>query len=260
MVALSRLLDQINRTVSSSLVPALLAGRCSGEALNVSALRHVAVFPRLGIAYNRIKKNANSTTVVLLRELECGRVEPEQLAKRNCLHLGKLPLPRTGLVRGLRFLVIVRSPFTRVLSAFLSKFSKPQYVERFGPFELAPAGFASFIDWLADGGLEADPHWDHQTKLMLMPLEGYDHVIRFERYRDELSQYLAQRGIDVDRHPRSSSFRGCRAATSQADSRLHDFYTPAITERVARLYRRDFAALGYAEEFPGGVHASMKRP
>lgn len=258
MVALSRLLDQVNRSVNASLVPWLLAGRCGRDALNSSALRHVAVYPRLGIAYNRIKKNANSTTVVLLRELECGRVEHEQLAKRNSLHLGKLPRP--GLVRGLRFMVIVRNPFTRVLSAFLNKFAKPQYVERFRPFDLAPAGFASFVDWLADGGLEADPHWDLQTKLMLMPLDRYDDVIRFERYREELSGWLAARGIDVDREPRASSFRACRAATSRADSRLHDFYTPAVRQRVVRLYHSDFAALGYAEELTGERACGTVRP
>lgn len=248
MVALSRLLDQVNRSVNRSLAPRLLAGRCPADAMNISALRHVAVYPRLGIAYNRIKKNANSTTVILLHELECGRVEHEQLAKRHSLHLGKLPLTRASIVRNLRFVVIVRNPFSRLLSAFLNKFSKPQYIARFGAFDLTPAGFSSFVDWLAHVGLETDPHWDHQTKLMLMPLGCYDQVIRFERYRDELRNWLATCGIDVTRVSRASSFRACRTAMSRADSCLHDFYSPAVCQRVVQLYRHDFEALGYAEE------------
>ena len=245
MPSLMHLFDATNRSLNQRFVPQVLGFRCPRNAVNVTALRHVAVYLRLGLAFNRIKKNANSTTVILLREVETGRVEPEPTAKQHSWHLEKMPVVLDAAAPLLKFFVIVRNPYSRVLSAFLNKFAKAAYVERYRPYALTRDGFADFVSWLADGGLGEDPHWDLQSKLMLMPLDRYDRVIRFERYHEELVEFLATRGIDVERHPRTTSFRRAGLASSHADARLQAFYTPAVAGRVADLYANDFTALGY---------------
>ena len=45
--------------------------------LNWKAWPRLAVYPGIGIAFNRIQKNANTMTVYLLREIETGEVETE---------------------------------------------------------------------------------------------------------------------------------------------------------------------------------------
>lgn len=240
MASLKRTVDRMQRSVNRLLVPRLLAHRCDRVAMNPEAMRCVAVYPRLRIAYNRIKKNANSTTVVLLRELEAGCVENERDAKLHSLHLEKMPVSVAALAPHWTFFTIVRNPYTRVLSAFFNKFEKEAYRRRYGDFELSAAGFHRFVSWLRDGALAEDPHWDLQVKLLFMPLEAFDTVIRFEDYAEQLGRFLGARGVAPDRIPQASP---------RGDARLAACYTPDIARIVARLYERDFNELGYPSRF-----------
>ena len=47
--------------------------RLPGTALDLVTAKRLALFPRLGVVYNRIQKNANTTTMLLLDWLEVGR-------------------------------------------------------------------------------------------------------------------------------------------------------------------------------------------
>lgn len=240
MATLTHTVDRMRRSINRVLVPRLLAARCPPTALNPAAMRCVAVYPRLRIAYNRIKKNANSTTVVLLRELEAGRVEHERDAKLHSLHLEKMPVSLAGRARQWTFFTIVRNPYTRVLSAFFNKFEKEAYRQRYGGFELSAAGFSRFVHWLRDGALTEDPHWDLQVKLLFMPLNAFDTVIRFEDYAEQLNRFLDSQGVVGSRVPQ---------ARPRGDARLAACYTPDVARIVAGLYERDFEALGYPRRF-----------
>lgn len=240
MASLARNLDRMRRSVNRLLVPRLLAHRCDRVAMNPEAMRCVAVYPRLRIAYNRIKKNANSTTVVLLRELEAGCVENEREAKLHSLHLEKMPVSIAAIVSQWTFFTIVRNPYTRVLSAFFNKFEKEAYRRQFGDFELSAAGFHRFVYWLRDGALVEDPHWDLQVKLLFMPLAAFDTVIRFEDYAEQLRRFLGERGVPSASVPR---------ANPRGDTQLAACYTPEVARIVAGLYERDFDELGYPSRF-----------
>ncbi len=242
--------DTATRALNRAVVPALVERRFGAGVANPAALRHVAVYRELGIAFNRIKKNANSTSVVLLHQLESGIEAHERDAKLASLHLEKMPWTCWPELGRWSFVVVVRDPYSRVLSAFMNKFAKSKYVEAFGSYEISPAGFAQFLHWLEGGGLAADPHWDLQRKLMLLPLEKYDEVIRFETYSAQMRALLLRRGIEpspkVDALIGHADGRPLRAA----DGKQASFYTPALRALVRELYREDFEALGYPLEPP----------
>lgn len=237
--------DASTRALNRAVVPALIERRFGAGTANPAALRHVAVYRELGIAFNRIKKNANSTSVVLLHQLETGITANEREAKLASLHLEKMPWTCWPELGEWSFVVVVRDPHSRVLSAFMNKFAKSKYVDAFGAYEISPAGFAKFVRWLADGGIESDPHWDLQRKLMLLPLEKYDEVIRFETYGAQMRDLLQRRGVapssTIDALIGHADGRPLRAA----DEKQASFYTPELRALVRELYRADFEALGY---------------
>ncbi len=71
------------RFAKSALAATVLLGRFGITTVNHRAWKKVAFYPGLGLAYNRIKKNANTTVVMLLREMESGAAETRAAAKRN---------------------------------------------------------------------------------------------------------------------------------------------------------------------------------
>lgn len=231
------------------LVPYLLSGRFSASSLNPPAFRHVAVFPRLGLAYNRVKKNANSTVMSALYLLETGRIgrgRESKLGVRSLVTVSPVLLPR---LRSLHYLAIVRNPYSRVLSAFLNKFAKQEYVERFGRFELNGEGFARFVSWLERDGLDRDSHWDLQRKLLMTETGQFDTVLHFESFPANFMQFLASRDIVLPDQIHEILGSVNAASRTRATQRLRDFYTPAVAGRVADLFRSDFDVLPYDRDF-----------
>ncbi len=251
MSALSDTLRQIRRTATRRALPHLLGDRFDFSTVNRQAATHVALFPKLGIGYNRIKKNANSTTVSILTELETGLRLDDDAAKRRTPHLESAGWPTLLDARKFHFFVIVRDPYSRVLSAFLNRFSKDRYVSEFGSFAPDPKGFLDFLHWLGDGGLTADAHWDEQHKLIFAPLSAFDSVLKFEDFPDNLVTLLNARGVALtqDHGARIGSVN--QATRTKASGKLLQFYTPEAEKRVTDLFKTDFDILPYERGLSG---------
>lgn len=215
-----------------------------------AALRRVAVFPGLGLAYNRIKKNANTSVLLLLRELETGTPEARAEAKWNVSTLLDIAPADQHQIAKLTYFVVIRNPYSRVLSAFLDKFRHEKYRRKHGAFALTHAGFADFVAWLDNGGLTRDAHWDLQEKLIALPFEQFDRVIRFETFRDDMIAFLGDQGISAPDGSLQTLFPADEGKQTDADKKLQTYYTPETAARVARLYARDFKTLGYGTQFP----------
>lgn len=223
-----------------------------GPGLRIATIHRVAVFPELGVAFNRVKKNANTTLTMLLREMSGGGAAHRDLAKWEALTPLDLPAgQRAGLDR-LHWLVVVRNPYSRVLSAFLDKFREEKYRRSHGAFDLTPQGFAAFVGWLEQGGLGKDGHWDLQTKLIVGPLARFDAVIRFESLGADLERALQAAGVPFDAARLRAAYPSDEGKRTGASGRMAAFYTQGLADRVARLYAEDFRALGYDTAFPGG--------
>ncbi|GAB4263642.1 MAG: hypothetical protein Kow0013_10220 [Pararhodobacter sp.] len=229
---------------------AMVERRYGKGVANRAALRRLAFFPKLGLAFNRVKKNANSALILLLFELETGRTGQAHAVKDETPNLFDLTRAQVSELDRYAVLVTVRNPYSRVLSAFLDKFRFERYRKKHGDFALTPEGFGAFLTWLDRGGLMRDPHWDLQTKLIALPLDRYDAVFRFESLRTDALAFLASRGLVVPEGALAGEHKGDAGKETGASSRMAAFYTPERAELVARLYAADFAALGYPTSFP----------
>lgn len=230
-----------------------LQRRLPGVAVNPDGIRHLAVFPRLGVVYNRIQKNANTTTMLLLDALEVGGLRSIPESKGQ--HLVFFRAWATGgfSLREARYMVIVRSPYSRAVSSFLFKFGNRQDVAmaRYGrEFELTPAGFHDYLLWLKDGALTRDQHWDLQVHSLALPASAFTDVIHLENYDAEMRAFLSSLpypGAANEYSLAEIRQMGSTHATA-TKARSGDYLTPANRRLVSEIYANDFSELGYAPE------------
>lgn len=221
-----------------------------GSSINWKARQRLAVYPDLGIVYNRIRKNANTTTVLLLREMETGEVETTPNGPKNAPRIDTLSISQTIALRSYLFFVIVRNPYPRVLSAFLNQMRRTEYQQKYGRFPLTPGGFQTFVDWLADGGLEQNQHWGFQTEQMFLPTDKFSEVIRFETLKPDMEAMLTKKGLRVPEGRLDGLYPSDVNKKTSSDARLSEFYAPSTITKVLKLYEADFAALNYPRDFP----------
>jgi len=188
------------------------------------ALRRLAFFPGLGLAFNRVKKNANSALILLLHELETGQSGISGRAKDSATNLFDMSGAEIARLGDYAVFVTVRNPYSRVLSAFLDKFRYDRYRQKYGAFPLTPEGFGAFLSWLDQGGLSRDAHWDLQTKLMALPLDRYDAVLRFETLRADTAAFLDLHGLTLPDDALQAEHRGDRGKETGADRQQASFY------------------------------------
>ena len=236
--------------LKTALTASVLWTRFGIANANVKAWKNVAVYPDLGLAYNRIKKNANTTVVMLLREMESGIVESRRGAKRSSRKFLELYYGQALDLRRTRFFVVVRNPYSRLLSAFLFRFREEQYRLLHGAFDLSASGFANFFDYLRDGGLTKDAHWDLQSKLMFLPLAKYDAVVRFESFKPGMLALLDSVNLAPPDGRLDDLYPADVNKKTSSTSRLQEFYTAKTARAVAELFAEDFKALEYSQEFP----------
>lgn len=214
--------------------------------LNVGVAKNVALYPRLGIAFNRVKKNANSTSSNLLYFLEHGVVgDALQDVKSKKNSLGGAPGERAKMARLMEDWVIIRNPYSRVLSAFLNKMPKPGRVEKWGSYNLDREGFTRFLDWLSQGAISYDAHWNLQKNLFLLPLSQYNRVFKFEEFPTTFLQALEDKGVPVTEEAMRLVHDVNKATRTNADDLLEQGYTEETWNLVKGLFQEDFKFLKY---------------
>jgi hypothetical protein len=139
----------------------------------------------------------------------------------------------------------VRNPFSRVISCFNDKLSKPSsfraLVSRFYFSENdREISFDQFLDFISEEkNIYLDAHWAPQVDLLPFPIERYDLIGSVENMSDSLN-YMMQRvvsaGGQVDYRPHATG------ASNKALS-----ITDAQAQKIISIYRKDFTTLGYSE-------------
>lgn len=223
-----------------------------GVALERGMAKRLAVFPRLGVVYNRIQKNANTTTMLLLDALEVGRLRSIPQSKgQHLLFYKAWALGRFSLENA-RYMVVVRAPPARALSAFLFKFRFMRHMAmpRYGrEFDITPRGFEDFLIWLRDGALSRDLHWDLQLKSLALPVGVFTDIIHVERYEAEMRAFLQRTRLGSSAALAQIDFAELRRLGSPHASgpkdKHEDFMTPQARRLVAEIYAEDFRAFGY---------------
>ncbi|WP_081621781.1 sulfotransferase family 2 domain-containing protein [Thioalkalivibrio sp. ALE11] len=208
------------------------------------AIEKLCFFDGLGICYNRVQKNANTTVVCVLCALEGYKFKGHSEAKKKSR---KVPA-RSVLSRPVYHkMVVVRSPYTRLLSAFLQKFTyrREKYVPVYGDFSPTPEGFRDFVMYLAQKGISGNSHWDLQKKQIAYDLSFYDTVVRFENFSTEFGAMLEELNLGSDDGWLRDLWPSDTKKKTQSSTMVDRFYDDSLIDIVRELYSEDFAFLGY---------------
>jgi hypothetical protein len=237
-------LRKTRKAARAVVAPRIAASVLGDRVANAKAFRKLVFNTEFGICYNRVRKNANSTTAVLMDKISGGALDAKQ-AKKLLPKVGTLDFKTLRKLPDFRYFVVVRSPYSRTLSAFLQRFQSDSTTERFGDFSLDPQGFRQFVRWLDSGGMNKDSHWDLQQRQMCFELNSYDAVVRMENYNAEIRAFLLETGVPEGRIDIGGSSAKGTFHQTKSSERIREFYDAEAIETVRRCYKSDFQALGY---------------
>jgi hypothetical protein len=226
--------------------------------------RRAAVYVEKRLIYNRIKKSGNSTILLFLDEIIYGAQSSDlnyRTAKTASVQRTVTPfdLP-AGEVRRLddyyKF-TIFRNPYSRCLSMFLNKVApgaSSSYLSVAGFGDKSAAGFEEFVTFLAKGGINANPHFYPQTRLLFFEPEYFSHIGKLENLDVELRYVCSSANLPYpDELEASKPHRidaSAQGRITKADEKLRMYYTTDLFERVRALYASDFEVGRYDTEPP----------
>jgi hypothetical protein len=144
-------------------------------------------------------------------------------------------------VPGLTRFVCVRNPYSRTLSAFVSKVVRRGSDRSEGIQSAAIADFRAFAGHLSGGMLTENYHWAPQHWFLMFPLEDYDHVMRFETLHGDF--HALQENI-FGQGPCGLPPEDPRHATNATD-RLKAYFDSQSERAVYAAFREDFELFGY---------------
>ena len=220
------------------------------------------VYLEHGLLYNRIKKSGNSSIVFYLRDILSKTGEDSagdyRHDKKSAVGAGRklteLSVFELRRVRSVYAFTIFRNPYTRCLSAFLSKRQKweagsEKYKDVDGFEENSPEGFAAFVRFLEKGGLYHDKHFWPQVELLMCPPDYFARIGQLENLESELNSICRYAGVEVPAasisnqpHEADQAYEG---KVTGANAKVRQYYSDALYDRVYRLYEQDFHIGGY---------------
>ena len=231
--------------------------------------KHVMLYKQVKCAYNRIKKSANSSTMMFMADALAANGYEQHLCTdglsyndyKNTSHQFGIPFNevwRPSQISELQdyfWFTVVRNPYTRLLSAFLQKGSGAQrgnaVFKKFPGFDrLDPVGFTEFVSFLENGGLYENKHWSPQIKLLLVPPDRFDYIAKTENLGRDMEYIFQEIGLKPTQDSCFSRPHVSEASTewkvTNANSCAAEFYNENICKRVYDLYKADFVEFGYA--------------
>lgn len=184
---------------------------------------------------NRIPKSANSSIVINLALIKTGDTIPSKQAKKIFKTPSQLSHEEVNSLRNYFRFVIVRNPYTRILSAYLDK------IERKARMKNKDSSFEEFLRFLKNGGLYSNAHWAPQTSLLLMPLEEFDHVGKVETLQQDMPYILNK----ISGRSEDTQFASILSNSTNANEKVSRYYTRSLADTVKELYRQDFETFDY---------------
>lgn len=153
---------------------------------------------------------------------------------------------------GLFRFAFVRNPFSRILSCYLEKIVKHvqervHHHRLLGFSQSEPVTFAEFlqaVDRVKDRNREI--HWKSQSGLLGGPAIGYHFIGRFENLDADFRNVLTQIGIPQDK----LFLESITHHATNAESKLREYFGPAETALVQKIYAADFERFSYSPELP----------
>lgn len=171
----------------------------------------------------------------------------------------------TGQNLGYKVFSIIRSPYGRIYSAYFNKLNRytkkhrptlywrgrlamllggPQTWGRVEVGNLYAHKSISFEDFLAELdrlGVDIDPHFDLQCRLLDLDHVHYDRLLRLEEMGSTLYPLLKEFGVPAEMFDRLNAVPTANKRMDQQKS--EPWLTPANKALIDRLYAEDFARL-----------------
>jgi len=220
----------------------LLSSAFDGAVLNSSGFRRATVFSEKALIYNRVHKNANTTIMKIFDASLSGEINRRD-EWLDYPTLGTYPIGEIDKLKSCNTLVVIRNPYSRVLSAFLDKFRHERIVSRFGSFAFDPPGFKSFLISLTENGDRWNHHWSPQSDHIFMPLKHFSHIIKFENLDIELLPTIRSLGFELSHV--DTAIKGGTFHKTNASDLLNRYYDKESRFLVRKIFARDFEFLGY---------------
>jgi hypothetical protein len=251
------------RPAADSLGPTTRAYMKSMGWKSLNLHTHISLVNRY--AYIEVPKAGCGTMKATLGGMEAARLSPAAVARvqenphdrtKVTPFIKPYQLPADLLEEVLhgsnwtRF-AVVREPAARLLSGYLEKIrqglrqSEPimarlQEVGR-APEQAQDITFAEFIEVVTNTtSREQDPHWRRQADHLGIGIVNYEAVIHLEELDASWGHVASLVGV-----PDLQDQFYCRNSTG-AGSRISEWYTPQLLDRVAESYAVDYQAFGYS--------------
>ena len=142
----------------------------------------------------------------------------------------------------------IRSPWTRVLSAYIDKVEKRRdrnpKNNRWAAYarDHQLASFADFVHHLEKSDpADMNPHWAPQSLLLMRDRIDYDFIGKFEDMERDGAIVLERLGI-----PGQLSDLSHTHHQTGADQLVADYYTPELVEIIGRIYAEDVELGSYS--------------
>ena len=205
--------------------------------------RRVFVSPSLRILFNGIGKAGHSSVVANLARVQSGQDIAINRAKGQTFRRpSSLSAQEVEALAGYFKFTLVRNPYTRTLSAYLDKVVRdiavPERLSR--RHDGRTPSFLEFCVYLEEGGLNDSVHWVPQTRLLVLPFEQFDHVMRVEHFDKDFRIVREKLGV-----PEGFSLVRHDPHKTSADQKKGEYYCDQTRAIIGRLFQDDFRLLGY---------------
>ncbi len=235
---------------------------------------HIHISTQNSYIYFEVPKVACSTTKLRLQQLEAktaGLASPSQEMsiihdKKQSLLLSPSDIGLEKFSEMLRDSSVfkfgfVRNPYTRILSAFLSKmrWEESPYKKKIAPILNIDANskitFQQFVYAVSQqSDYEMDPHWRPQTIQLFQDLVTYDFIGLFENFERDLHKALDYIALNKNNQNYLAESQteniNMKGRKTSANNKLEDFYDSEIQSLVKNIYQKDFLNFGYSFDLP----------
>lgn len=244
------------------------------QGTNSNNSDHVMLYPQASCAYNRIKKSANSSTLMFIADTLKANgltskmsIDPNDYSHyknksiQSGVSLNKIWRPQDlKRLQEYFWFTVVRNPYSRLLSAYLyvqkgqeKERGLSQVIDYPGLAKLNPSGFKEFINFLKhDDGIYKNKHWWPQTDLLFMPVNRFDFIAKTESLEQDLEYVFQQLGLSKNHNLSLSKPHAAETSVdwkvTNANNKLLEFYDNKTTEIVYELYQSDFINFKYASD------------
>lgn len=155
----------------------------------------------------------------------------------------------------------IRNPFSRILSAFLDKFSSKQRVDYYHKIKKEilkykeinkieednnDITFFSFLFWLKNSNsiFTEDEHWIPQTKIIGKDLSEYNFIGHFENLKNDSQIILKKLNCDIP-FPTQEDIK---FKPTNATDKIKKYYSQKEIDLVLELFKDDFETLNYSKD------------